>query len=276
MGSIAGLLGSLLKIIYDLVGNYGVAILLFTVLVRVILLPLNIKQQRSMMRMQAVSPIITEIQEKYKNDKEKSAQETMKVYQKYKISPMAGCLPMLIQFPVLIALIWVIYDPGWYLFGVDTANALEIIQKINPAITNPTVAKLMLAVEQCGLNSVFMGINLTSIPNFALVSVDWIFPLLATGATYLTGKMAQGKQNQNANSDNPAQQSTKMMTTFMPLMTLFFTFTMPVAASFYWFVSSAIQIVQTWVLNKVLKVESIEPEKGDNWHERNNKKRKNG
>lgn len=276
MGSIARLLGSLLKVIYDLVGNYGLAILFFTVIVRIILLPLNIKQQRSMMRMQAVSPLITEIQEKYKNDKEKSAQETMKVYQKYKISPMAGCLPMLIQFPVLIALIWVIYDPGRYLFGVDTTNALEIMQKIDPLIKNPTVAKLMLAVEQCGLNSVFMGINLTSIPNFALVSLDWIFPLLATGATYLTGKMTQGKQQQNANSDNPAQQSTKMMTTFMPLMTLFFTFTMPVAASFYWFVSSAIQIVQTFVLNKILKVESIELDKGENWHERNNKKRKNG
>ncbi len=275
MGSIARLLGSLLKVIYDLVGNYGLAILFFTVIVRIILLPLNIKQQRSMMRMQAVSPLITEIQEKYKNDKEKSAQETMKVYQKYKISPMAGCLPMLIQFPVLIALIWVIYDPGRYLFGVDTTNALEIMQKIDPLIKNPTVAKLMMAVEQCGLNSMFMGINLTSIPNFALVSLDWIFPLLATGATYLTGKMTQNKQ-QNTNSDNPAQQSTKMMTTFMPLMTLFFTFTMPVAASFYWFVSSAIQIVQTFVLNKILKVESIELDKGENWHERNNKKRKNG
>ena len=130
MGSIARLLGSLLKVIYDLVGNYGLAILFFTIIVRIILLPLNIKQQRSMMRMQAVSPLITEIQEKYKNDKEKSAQETMKVYQKYKISPMAGCLPMLIQFPVLIALIWVIYDPGRYLFGVDTTNALEIMQKM--------------------------------------------------------------------------------------------------------------------------------------------------
>ncbi len=271
MSSIAGLLGSLLKIIYDLVGNYGLAILFFTILVRLILLPLNIKQQRSMMRMQAVSPLITEIQEKYKNDKEKSAQETMKVYQKYKISPMAGCLPMLIQFPVLIALIWVIYDPGWYMFGLDTANAVKLM-----GIDNPTVAKLVMAVKECGLNSIFMGIDLTSIPNFALVSFDWIFPLLATGATYLTGKMTQLKQNNNSQGDNPAQQSTKMMTTMMPLMTLFFTFTMPVAASFYWFVSSAIQIVQTLVLNKVLKVDSIELDKGENWHERNNKKRKNG
>ena len=138
MGSIAKLLGSLLKIIYDIVNNYGIAIVIFTVLIRLILLPLNIKQQKSMMRMQAVSPLISEVQEKYKNDKEKQSQETMKIYQKYKISPFAGCLPLLIQFPVLIALIWVIYDPGFYLFGVDTANAVAKI-----GIQNPTVAKLV-------------------------------------------------------------------------------------------------------------------------------------
>lgn len=277
MGSIAKLLGGLLKLIYDIVSNYGVAIVIFTVIVRVILLPLNIKQQKSMMRMQAVSPLISEIQEKYKNDKEKQSQETMKIYQNYKISPFAGCLPLLIQFPILIALIWVIYDPGFYMFGVDTKNALEVIQKVDPSIVNPTVAKLMLAVKECGLNSMFMGIDLTSIPNFMMVSKLWIFPILATLATYFSGKITQTNQTQNtsSNGDNPAQQSSKMMTTMMPLMTLFFTFTMPVAASFYWFISSAIQVLQTIVLNKVLKVEKIELDNGGNWHERNNKKRKN-
>ena len=273
MGSIAKLLGGLLKIIYDVVNNYGVAIIIFTVFIRLILLPLNIKQQKSMMRMQAVTPLISEIQEKYKNDKEKQSQETMKIYQKYKISPFAGCLPLLIQFPVLIALIWVIYDPGRYLFGVDTANAVAQM-----GIENPTVAKLVMAVKECGLKSMFLGIDLTSIPNFAMVSTLWIFPILATVATYFSGKITQAKQTQNtsSNEENPAQQSSKMMTTMMPLMTLFFTFTMPVAASFYWFISSAIQVLQTIVLNKVLKVETIELDNGGNWHERNNKKRKNG
>ena len=272
MGAIAKLLGGILKVIYDIVSNYGVAIVIFTVLIRLILLPLNIKQQKSMMRMQAVSPLISEVQEKYKNDKEKQSQETMKIYQKYKISPFAGCLPLLIQFPVLIALIWVIYDPGFYLFGVETADAVAKM-----GIQNPTVAKLVMAVEECGLNSMFLGIDLTAIPDFKLISVLWIFPLLATLATYLSGKITQTNQSQNTsqNGDNPAQQSSKMMTTMMPLMTLFFTFTMPVAASFYWFVSSAIQVLQTIVLNKVLKVETIELGDGGNWHERNSKKRKN-
>jgi len=268
MGSIAGLLGSLLKFIYDFVNNYGIAIIIFTLFVRVILLPLNIKQQKSMMRTQAVMPLISSIQEKYKNDKDKMNQETMKIYQKYNISPLAGCLPLLIQFPVLIALIWVIYDPGQYMFGIDTANAVTVM-----GIDNPTVAKLVMAVKECGLNSMFLGIDLTAIPNFQLVSVEWIFPLLATGATYLSGKITQAKQNNSTSGDNPAQQSGKMMTTMMPLMTLFFTFTMPIAASFYWFISSAIQVIQTLVLNKVIKVEDITLDDGGNWHERNSKKR---
>jgi len=267
MGFIAELLGDLLGIIYKLVNNYGIAILIFTVIVRIILLPLNIKQQKSMMRMQAISPLLSSVQEKYKNDKEKQSQEVMKLYKEYNVSPFAGCLPLLIQFPILIALIWVIYDPGWYLFGVDTANAVNIMNE-----QNVTVAKLLMAVKECGLDSIFLGIDLTKIPDFRSVSLLWIFPLLATGATYLSGKMTQSKQ-QNNDSQSEAAQTGKTMQTMMPLMTLFFTFTMPVAASFYWFVSSAIQILQTLVLNKLIKVEPITVD-GGTWHERNNKKRK--
>lgn len=271
MNAIAGLLGNLLRFIYDLVNNYGVAIIIFTVIVRLILLPLNIKQQKSMMKTQAVMPLISKIQEKYKNDKDKQNQETMKIYQKFGISPLAGCLPLLIQLPILFALIKVIYDPGFYMFDVNTADAVKIMGE-----SNPTVAKLLMAVKECGLNSMFFHIDLTKIPNFMEVSTLWIFPILATVATYLSGKITQAKQSNNTsnNGDNPSQQTGKMMTTMMPLMTLFFTFTMPVAASFYWFVSSIIQVLQTVVLNKVIKVELIElDDNGGNWHERNNKKR---
>ena len=263
-------LGYVIDFIYRYVQNYGVAIIIFTLIVRLFLLPLNIKQQRSMLRMKAVNPLLSKIQVKYKDDKEKLNQETMKIYKEYKINPMAGCLPLLIQFPILIALIWVIYDPAWYMFHVDTANAVSIT-----GIQNQILAKLTMAVTQCGLKADFLGINLVAIPDFRMASTLWIFPVLATVATYFSGKTAQTSQGSAPENDSAAQTS-KMMTTMFPLMTLFFTFTMPVAASFYWFISSGIQILQTVVLNRIIKVDDVDVNYGGNWHERNNKKRKNG
>ncbi|MBQ7718278.1 MAG: YidC/Oxa1 family membrane protein insertase [Clostridia bacterium] len=270
MGAIAGVLGQIMEFLYNFVQNYGVAIFLFTLIVRIILLPLNIKQQKSMIKMQKINPLLTELQTKYKNDKEKQNQETMKLYKKYKISPMSGCFPMLIQFPILIALIWVIYDPGWYMFHIDTAKEIAAHPEIYEGMSTQ-LAKLQVAVNS-GLNAKIFGINLVAIPDFKAVSELWIFPLVATGLTYLSGKITQGQQPSQAANDQAAQTG-KMMTTIFPLMTLFFTFTMPVAASFYWTISSAFQILQTLALKKLIKVDDIELDNGGTWHERNGKKR---
>lgn len=266
MGAISTLLGHIIKYIYDIVQNYGWAIIIFTIIVRVILLPLNIKQHKSMLKTKKISPLLAEIQEKYKNDKEKLGKETMNIYKKYKISPMAGCLPMLIQLPILIALIRVIYDPGFYMFGLDTAEAASLYPGVDI-----TTAKILMAVEQCGLNSIFFGINLTMKPNFQVINLLWVFPILATVTTYFSSVVTQ-KMSGNVGNEQQMQQ-TKMMNTIFPLMTAFFTFTMPVAASLYWSISSAIQVGQTYILNKLIKVDDIKIDDGGSWHERNYKKR---
>ena len=89
MTSIAKALGFIIDLIYSWIPNYGVAIIFFTLIVRLVLLPLNIKQQKSMIKMQKINPLLAKIQEKYKNDKDKAAQETMKLYKEYKISPFS-------------------------------------------------------------------------------------------------------------------------------------------------------------------------------------------
>lgn len=273
MTSIAKALGFIIDLIYSWIPNYGVAIIFFTLIVRLVLLPLNIKQQKSMIKMQKINPLLAKIQEKYKNDKDKAAQETMKLYKEYKISPFSGCLPLLIQFPILIALIWVIYDPAKYMFGVDTSTLFADVAR-----NNLTLARLQYAVDACGLNANFLGINLVAIPDFKSVTTLWIFPILSTVATYVSGKITQAQQGASPNTDagSQAAQTSRMMTTVMPLMTLFFTFTMPVAASFYWFISSAVQILQTLVLKVIIKVDDIPLNDGGTWHERNSKKRKKG
>ena len=104
-------IGWVLAKIYDLVPNYGVAIILLTVLIRVILLPLGVKQIKSMQAMQAIQPKVKEIQKKYKGNKQKAQEETMKLYKESGVNPLGGCLPLLLQFPILISMYAVLRAP---------------------------------------------------------------------------------------------------------------------------------------------------------------------
>lgn len=124
-------LGWILDFFYRLIGNYGFAIILFTVFVKLVLFPLDLKQRKSMAKTQKIQPLLMEVQKKYANDKDKLSQETMKLYQKYGINPMGGCLPMLIQFPIIIALWWVVKKPIAFMMGVDYADMWRIAEAFN-------------------------------------------------------------------------------------------------------------------------------------------------
>jgi len=104
-------LGSVLAFFYSIIPNSGVAIILLTVAVRLVLFPLTAKQAKSMIAMQRVQPEIKKLQAKYKNDRQKLNEEMMKFYQENKINPLAGCLPLLVQMPVFLALFRVMRDP---------------------------------------------------------------------------------------------------------------------------------------------------------------------
>ena len=122
-------LGWIIEQIYNLVANYGLAIIIFTVIVKLILLPLNIKSQKAMRKQQKIQPILQELQKKYANDQEKLQKEMMKLYKENNVSMTGGCLPMLIQMPILIGLYQVIQKPLSYLMGVDWM-AEDVINKV--------------------------------------------------------------------------------------------------------------------------------------------------
>ena len=111
-GEVIQILIQTLNFIYGFVGDYGVAIILLTVVIRVAMLPLTIKQTRSMHDMQRIQPKLTEVQEKYKNDKEKMQEEMMKLYKEHQVNPLGGCLPMIVQLPVMIALFQMLRLPA--------------------------------------------------------------------------------------------------------------------------------------------------------------------
>lgn len=285
-------MGFIIKLIYDLVSNYGLAIILFTVAIKLILLPLNVHSQKAMRKQQKIQPIVAELQKKYANDQEKMQREMMKLYKENNVSMMGGCLPMLIQMPVLIGLYQVIRMPLNYLASVDwsTAEAInkvldiqaQMVEKYPAAIGNlatqsvenlANMSQIQLsswcqtlfgANDPWVVNFNFLGMNLAEVPQTALnylMRGDFsqlsivsllIIPILAMFFTWLSSKVTQiqsGTNKTQAEQEGQAAQMTKSMNIMMPLMTGFFTFTLPSGMGIYWIISSVVQILQQLLLN---------------------------
>src|SRR5215208_5916440 len=116
-------IGWILAWVYDVIPNYGVAIIILTLFLRFLLFPLGMKQIKSMQAMQALQPKIKEIQKKYKNNKQKAQEETMRLYKEAGVNPLGGCLPVLAQFPLLIAMYAVIRPPVYQAVDAEGAPA---------------------------------------------------------------------------------------------------------------------------------------------------------
>ncbi len=279
-------LGFIIEQIYSLVQNYGWAIIIFTIIVKLILLPLNIKSQKAMKKQQKIQPILMELQKKYANDKEKLQTETMKVYKENNISMMGGCLPLLIQFPILIGLYRVIQSPIKYLLGVDF-NLTETMDKVSTlfeamktqfpdAVSNllkfspEQIAKsyqmqlsnwsAKVGNGEWAIDFGFFGLDLSRNPgeaisaimkgNFAdLATVLLILiPILAMLTTWLSMWQSQ-KMAPQQSGDASAAQMSKGMNAVMPLMTGFFAISLPAGLGIYWIAANLFQMAQQYFLN---------------------------
>ena len=196
-------------------GGYGVAIILLTILIRILFWPLTHKSTESMKRMQEIQPELKVLQEKYKKDPQRMQQETMKLYKEKKVNPMGGCLPMFIQIPVFIALFTVL------------RNAIELRFADFLWIADLSTSENLFAGK-----IPFVG-ALNILPIVMSVSMIWQQKLTAP-ATAITPEQ---------------QQQQKMMTVMMPILMLFFFYTMPSGLVLYWTVSNLLMIAQTGLRN---------------------------
>ena len=132
-------LGYIMWAMYQIVHNYGVAIILFTIVTKLLLIPLAIKQQKSTIKLQIIQPKMQEIQAKYKNNPQKMNEEIQALYERENYSMTAGCLPMLIQFPIIFGLLDVVYRPLTHLLHISS-TAMEQAKQIAVGIigTNAT------------------------------------------------------------------------------------------------------------------------------------------
>lgn len=267
---LAPVLGPILRFIYEIVKNYGLAIILFSLLIKLVTLPLAIKQQKSSMEMRKIQPELQIINKKYKNDKEKLQKETMKLYEKHNINPAAGCLPMLIQLPIIFALYRVIYQPVTYILNLSFDTIKQIVERlalnidlssganalmtkeieIANALTPDAIAKLSdilpHAIEP--IDFTFLGLNLAQTPQLSVFNILWIIPLLAGVTTFLTSKFAAAAQPMPA-GDNPAASMNNSMMIIFPFMTAYFCFIMPAGVGVYWIVNNVLSLLQQVFLN---------------------------
>ena len=269
---LAPVVGPILRFIYEIVKNYGLAIILFSLLIKLVTLPLAIKQQKSSMEMRKIQPELQIINKKYKNDKEKLQKETMKLYEKHNINPAAGCLPMLIQLPIIFALYRVIYQPVTYILNLSFDTIKQIVERlalnidlssganalmtkeieIANALTPDAIAKLSdilpHAIEP--IDFTFLGLNLAQTPQLSVFNILWIIPLLAGVTTFLTSKFAAAAQPMPA-GDNPAASMNNSMMIIFPFMTAYFCFIMPAGVGVYWIVNNVLSLLQQVFLNRM-------------------------
>ena len=207
---------NLLVFFYNLVGDIGLAIILLTIVIKIVLSPFFIQSVKAQRAMQAIQPKLDELKEKYKDKKEELGPAIMQLYKKEKVSPFSSCLPLLIQFPFLIAVFQV--------FRIGLTNgSLDIIY---PFITNPG-----------NLNPVSFGL-------LDMGHSSIVIAILAGAAQFWQSKTMMGKKQAKVNQNSMASAMTKQMTYFMPLITFFIGASLPAGLTFYWFLTTLLGAAQ--------------------------------
>ena len=281
MGIILKPFAWLLLFFYEFFNSYGIALILFAVVVKLILFPVTLKSKKSMIQTTMLSGKMQQLQKQYGKDRERYNLEVQKLYEKEKVNPMGGCLWSLIPMVVLIALYGIIREPLTYFMGLNADQVAQVAEVTGIANTGgfPQIAmaqalndsSVMASVQSklgeagsglFAMNFSFLGLDLSAIPNwkFWAGGITWnsvglfLMVLISTVVSFLSMKVSMAtnqinKQSQNAQMD----QTNKMMMYMMPLMSLWIGFTLPAGLCVYWIAQYVITMAQEVICSKMLK-----------------------
>ncbi len=332
MGPIASLFGYIMDFLFRITSSFGIfniglCIILFTIITKILLFPLTIKQQKSSKLMSIMSPEIQAVQKKYKGKTDQTSlakqQIEMKaIYDKYGSNPTAGCLPLLIQLPIILALYRVIYNipayvPSVRVFFDNVAKPLseqpdyinkiaelasgvgmaiekndftnldkivDMLYKFTPANWDslagifPQISSVIeenaVLIEE--MNS-FFGINLATAPftGFTSINIAWIIPILAGLTQFISVKLTSNTTQMMDENSTSAQMMKSMMIT-MPLMSVFFCFTLPSAIGIYWVIQGVLQLIQQLIVNSYMDKVDVDEMIRKNVEKMNKKRAKKG
>ena len=266
--------GYLLWFLYEIFHNYGVAIIFFTLIFKLLMMPLSIKQQKAMAAQTKMAAKQRELQQKYAQDREKMNEELQKLYQKENYNPMGGCLTSLLPFPIMIGIYYSVIYPlqnTLHIASSTVANATAVFSKIPgvsisgqymelellrhfPALKDYFVsnsifnASEIARIESFNGGFRFLGLDLLATPKGSpLTSMLWLIPVLCLisyfAMQWITQKMTGQQQQQ--------QGCMKLMMIALPLFSAYWAYIMPAAVGLYWVVSSVMQIIQSYILHKM-------------------------
>lgn len=262
-------LGYILFTIYKIVGSYGIAILLFTIVMKILLLPISIKTKKSMMDMQRVQPLMKALEKKYKTDKQKYQEELAKLYQEEGVSPLGGCGTQLIQFPIIIGLYGAISKPLTNLLNL-TADQITKISDMLGYTGSVTATKQLEVASKMWENADkiksafpniplidfhFLGINLGATPQFSMdlttVSVLWLIPIISCATAVFSTFIMKKYSGAPAPAEGQPDPN-KTMYIMMPAMSLVFGFMLPAGLGLYWIAQNLLGALQEVLLGKYM------------------------
>lgn len=280
----ANLFGYLLNAIYGFIGNYGITIIIFTVLVKLAMLPFSVKQQKTMKKTTKIQMKAKEIQEKYSNDQVRQSQELMDLYKRENMSPFAGCFSSILQIILILSVFYLVSSPLTYMKKVDqsviTSYVKEIEESKSEKLSYPEIAvikEMGAKDEKVNLNMDFFGLDLSDIPSKDYE--DWkvfIIPVLYVVTSLISMKLTmpatptveaedKNKTKEENNDENNNNQDVDMMQEMngqmrimMPIMTVMIACIAPLGLALYWLVSNLLTLVERLFIKRFFKEEDEE------------------
>ena len=268
---IGNVFGYLLWFFYEFTKNYGVSIILFTIVLKIIMFPFSIKQQKSMAKNTRLQGKQKEIQKKYGDNKQKMSEEMQKLYQQEGVNPMGGCLTSIIPLIIMMGIYYSVVNPlqnTLHIAGSKVTEAMQLLQQV-PGVGNlfsgfygeidlvkhfdffKDFLPMFSADEAANIASFgqgfnFLGLNLLDTPqSSSFSSMLWLIPVLCLVSSLVTQwLMPKITGNQMA-----MQGCMKWKMFILPLFSAWIAYTVPAAVGFYWIINTVLQFLQTWVLN---------------------------
>ncbi len=284
IGFFANIFGYLLDFLYKFLSNYGLAIILFSIIIKLLMLPLSIKQQKSVKKNAKIQDEMKQIQFKYKNDPEKLNQETIELYKREKMNPFSGCFSAIIQIVLLFSVFYLVRSPLTYMKKVnpDIINKyktqiqeenlsnnsgypeIEIIREIDNLKSLEKNKDNQKEIDSLKLNMEFLGLDLSKVPTKSLNDYKvYIIPVLYVISSFISMRISTNMQTNSKNKEdadensefNSLEQANKSMSWIMPIMSVSIAIVAPLGLALYWLVNNVLMIAERLVLNRFVKDE---------------------
>lgn len=280
MSALANLFGYVLNFLYNYMQNYGLAIIVFSVLLKVVLLPFTIKQQKTMKKSAKVQKEMNKLQIKYKNDPEKLNRETLELYKREKMNPLSGCLSSIIQLLIIVSVFYLVSRPLTYMKKIDAGvidNYKNEIAEAGESSSYPEIKIIETKSdedENVYINMEFLGLDLSKVPmqnlnDWKVYIVPVLYIITSVVNIKLSTAMSKSKDDKNKKEKTEKkdgeetteeqlesmQQMTNSMNYMMPIMSIAIALIAPLGLSLYWFISNILQLLERVVINGVFNKE---------------------